>query len=126
MLKEFKEFAFGGNLIDIAVAFVMGTAFAALISALVTYIVMPLVGAIFGKPSFDDVFKFTANDSIVSIGSFLTALMVFLATAFGLFMFVVKPYKAYKARQKTGGAPVPEPSEDIQLLRKIADGLARR
>lgn len=126
MLKDFKDFAFGGNLIDIAVAFVMGGAFGALIKGLVDHIVMPLVGIIAGKPTFDEVFKFTANDSVVRVGSFLTALVTFLATAFGVFMFVVKPYQAYKARQKTGAAPAPEPPEDIQLLRKIADGIARR
>ena len=120
MLKEFKEFAFGGNLIELAVAFVMAGAIGALITALVDNIIMPLVGIIFGQPSFDDVLDPAINDSVIRFGSFITALVSFAAIAFGVFYFVVKPYRAYQARVAAGSeAPAPPP-EDIVLLREIA------
>ncbi len=122
MLKEFKEFAFGGNLIELAVAFVMGGAIAALIGALVEHIIMPLVGIIFGEPSFDELTA-TANDSIIRYGSFLTALVTFAAVAFGVFFFVIKPYNSYMARQ--GPAAEDAPPEDVELLRQIASNTAR-
>lgn len=119
MLKEFKEFAFGGNIIELAVAFVMAGAFGALVGALVEHIVMPIVGIIFGEPSFDSLTA-TVNDSVIMYGSFITALVTFIAVAAGVFFFIVKPYNAYKARVDSGAEEPAPPPEDIELLRQIA------
>ena len=124
MLKEFKEFAFGGNLIELAVAFVMGTAIAALIGALVEHIIMPVVGIIFGQPNFDDVLDPDINDSIIRFGSFLTALVTFAAIAFGVYYFVVRPYKKYQERVAAGAEEAAPPPEDLELLRQIAANTA--
>ena len=119
MLKEFKEFAFGGNIVDLAVAFVMAGAFGALITALVENIVMPLIGIIFGEPTFDQ-FTWTVNDSVITYGTFITALVAFVAIALGVFFFIVKPYNSYKAKVEAGTEEAAPPPEDIELLRQIA------
>lgn len=124
LLKDFKAFAMSGDLLAIGVALVMALALTAVINALVEFILMPIVGIIFGEPSFDQ-FTLTVNDSVILYGSFITAVVTFLAIAFAVFFFIVKPYQAYQARQKTGDAPPAEPSEDILLLREIRDGLKR-
>ncbi len=125
MLKEFKEFAFGGNLIELAVAFVMAGAFGAVVKALVDHVVMPLVGIVFGQPSFDDVLDPAINGSIIRFGSFITALVTFAAVAAGVFFFIVKPYKKYQAAVETGAAEPAPPPEDITLLRQIAENTGR-
>ena len=120
MVKEFKEFAFGGNLVEIAVGLVMALALTALVGSLVEHVVMPIVGIIFGEPSFDGALIATINDSEIRFGSFLTAIVTFIAIALGVFFFVVKPYKAYKARVAAGTEEPAPPPEDIVLLREIA------
>ena len=125
MLKEFKEFAFGGNLIELAVAFVMAGAIGALIGALVEHIIMPIVGIIFGQPNFDDVLDPDINDSIIRFGSFLTALVTFAAIAFGVYFFVVKPYQKYKEGVASGTEESAPPPEDLDLLRQIAANTAK-
>ena len=125
MLKEFKEFAFGGNLIELAVAFVMAGAIGALIGALVENIIMPIVGIIFGQPNFDDVLDPDINDSIIRFGSFLTALVTFAAIAFGVYFFVVKPYQKYKEGVASGSEEPAPPPEDLDLLRQIAANTAK-
>ena len=125
MLKEFKDFAMKGNLIEIAVGLVMAVAFGAVVASLVEHIVMPLVGIIFGEPNFDSVMIATINDSQIRIGSFIQALVVFISTAAGVFFLVVKPYNAFKARQATAPEAPAEPSADIKLLTEIRDALRR-
>lgn len=120
MLKEFKEFAFGGNLVDIAVGLVMALALVNLVNALIENVLMPIVGIIFGEPSFDDALVVTVNDSEIRFGSFLTGLVAFISIALAVYFFVVKPYKAYKARVESGTEEAAPPPEDIQLLRQIA------
>ncbi|MGL6278570.1 MAG: large conductance mechanosensitive channel protein MscL [Gaiella sp.] len=97
MLKEFRDFVMRGNLLELAVAFVMGAAFAALVSSFVDNLVMSVIAMVIGKPSFSDL-TFTINDAIFRYGSFLTALITFLATAAAVFFFVVKPANALKQR----------------------------
>ena len=97
MLKEFKEFAMRPTLIEVAIGLVMALALAALVNSLVEHIVMPIVGIIFGEPSFDSVLILTINDSQIRFGSFLTAIVAFLSLAFAVFFFIIKPYKAYLA-----------------------------
>ncbi|MDH3539180.1 MAG: MscL family protein [Acidimicrobiia bacterium] len=120
MIKEFKEFAFGGNLVEIAVGLVMALALVALVGSLIEHVLMPIIGIIFGEPSFDGALIATINDSEIRFGSFLTALVTFTSIALAVYFFVVKPYKAYKARVESGTEEPAPPPEDIELLRQIA------
>jgi large conductance mechanosensitive channel len=99
MLKEFKDFLMRGNLVELAVAFVMGLAFAALITTFVDSLIMPIVAMIIGKPDFSDL-TFTINDAVFRYGAFITALITFIATAAAIFFFVVKPVTAMMARME--------------------------
>ena len=99
LYQEFKDFAFSGDIVALAVAFVMAAAFGAVVAALVEFVVMPIVGIIFGEPSFDSL-TWTINDSIILYGSFITAVVKFLAVALGVFFFIVKPYKSYQDKKK--------------------------
>jgi large conductance mechanosensitive channel len=124
-VQDFKDFAFGGGIIGLAVAFVMAAAFGALVGALVDHLVMPIIGIIFGEPTFDNL-TLTVNKSVITYGSFITALIKFAAIALGVFMFIVKPYQAYEARVAAGEEEVAaEPSDDIKLLTEIRDALNR-
>lgn len=125
MLKEFKEFAFGGSLVEVAVALVMALALVDLVGALIDKVLMPIIGIIFGEPSFDDVLDPEINDSIIEFGSFLTALVTFIAIAFAVFFFVVKPYQKYKERVAAGSEEPAPPPEDVDLLRQIAANTAK-
>ena len=97
MLQEFKDFLTRGNLLELAVAFVMGLAFAALIASFVDDLIMPIVAMIIGKPDFSSL-SFTINDAVFRYGAFLTATITFVTTAAAIFFFVVKPVNALKAR----------------------------
>jgi large conductance mechanosensitive channel len=97
MLREFRDFLMRGNLVELAVAFVMGLAFAALITAFVDGLVMPIIAMIIGKPDFSDL-TFTINDAVFRYGAFITATINFVATAASVFFFVVQPYDAVRAR----------------------------
>lgn len=98
VLSGFKSFVIRGNLIELAVAFVIGTAFAALVQALVADLVTPLVAAIFGEPSFGGL-SFSLNGSAFLYGDFLNALITFLSIAAAIYFFVVVPYERLQARQ---------------------------
>jgi large conductance mechanosensitive channel len=100
MAKEFREFLLRGNLVDTAVGIVIGLAFAAVITALVGGLVTPLIAAIFGEPSFENL-TFTINGSHFLYGSFLNALLTFVLVALVLFFLVVKPVNALMARRRT-------------------------
>jgi len=97
MLKEFRDFIMRGNLVELAVAFVLGLAFAALINSLVGDLIMPIVAMLMGKPDFSNL-TFTINDAVFRYGAFITAAITFVATAAALFFFVVKPIDAIKSR----------------------------
>ncbi len=97
MLKEFRDFLMRGNLVELAVAFVMGVAFAAVVNSFVNDLVMPVIAMIFGKPDFSDL-TFTINDAVFRYGSFITAVITFVAIAAAVFFFVVKPMDAIRAR----------------------------
>jgi large conductance mechanosensitive channel len=87
LVREFREFALKGNLLELAVAFVLGVAFAAVVSSLVDDVIMSLIAAIFGKPDFSDL-TFSIGDGVIRYGSFLTALVTFLIVAWVLFVIV--------------------------------------
>lgn len=125
MIREFKEFAFKGNLLDVAVGFVLGLAFATVITSLVQDVLTPIIGAIFGQPDFSGL-SIDMGDSRILYGHFLNALVAFLLVALALFLFVVKPYNAMKARQQSGEEPEVEPSEEVTLLREIRDAVTVR
>jgi large conductance mechanosensitive channel len=125
LIKEFREFALKGNLVQMAVAFVLGVAFAAVVTALVDQIVMPIVGIIFGEPEFENALILEVNGSEIKFGAFLQALVVFATTALALFLFVVKPYNAAQQRFESGEEEPPATPEDIELLREIRDALNR-
>ncbi|HEY6076991.1 MAG TPA: large conductance mechanosensitive channel protein MscL [Gaiella sp.] len=97
MVKEFRDFLLRGNLVELAVALVMGLAFAALVASFVDDLVMPIIAMIIGKPDFSGL-TFTINDAVFRYGAFITASITFLATAAAIFFFVVKPVNAIMAR----------------------------
>ena len=99
MIKEFRDFLMRGNLVELAVAFVMGLAFATVITSLVDNLVMPIVAMIIGQPSFDGL-DFTINDAVFRYGAFITDAIAFVAIAAAVFFFVVKPVGAMVARMK--------------------------
>lgn len=105
VLAEFKEFVLRGNVVDLAVAVVIGAAFGAVVTALVKDIITPLIG-IPGKANFSDL-HVTIHGSKFLYGDFINALISFLSIAAAVFFFVVKPLNALAARRKKG-TPEPE------------------
>src|SRR3954462_3674076 len=97
MLKEFRQFILRGNLVDLAVAVVIGAAFGALVTALVAGFITPLIAAIGGEPGFSDL-AFPVNGSRFAYGLFINALISFLIIAAVVFFFVVRPVNALLAR----------------------------
>jgi len=122
MLQGFKEFIMRGNLVELAVAFVMATAFAAVVTAFVN-VVLGLVAIIAGgPPDFDDV-----KIGDLTVGPFITALVTFVIIAAVVYFFVVAPYNNLQERRAAGQEPEPPaPAEDIVLLQEIRDLLAAR
>jgi large conductance mechanosensitive channel len=111
MLQEFKDFLMKGNLIELAVAFVMGVAFAAVLNAFVTDIVTPIIGAIVGKVDFSNL-TFTIHKSRFLYGSFITAAIQFVTIALAVFFFIVKPTQVILARRRTRDAEAEAPSDE--------------
>jgi large conductance mechanosensitive channel len=97
MLKEFRDFLFRGNIVELAVAFVMGVAFAAVVNSLVNNLVMPVIAMIIGKPDFSDL-TFTINDAVFRYGAFVTDVIQFVAIAAAVFFFIVKPVTTMMSR----------------------------
>jgi large conductance mechanosensitive channel len=108
VIQEFKDFLFRGNIIELAVAFVMGVAFAAVVNSLVENIVMPIVAMIIGEPDFSGL-DFTINDAVFRYGAFLTDAIQFVAIAAAVFFFIVKPVNMMLTRFRT---PVEEGMPD--------------
>jgi large conductance mechanosensitive channel len=105
MLRDFKDFLFRGNLIELAVAVVIGLAFAAVVTALVEGLITPLIAAIFGQPDFSDL-TFTINDSVFRYGDFLNALITFVLVAAAIYFLVVVPMKRLvPGKQQTRTCP---------------------
>lgn len=98
ILQDFKAFLFRGNVVDLAVAVVVGTAFTAVVKALVTDIVTPLIAAIFGQPNFENL-TFTINGSVFKYGDLLNNLITFVSIAAVVFFLVVAPLNALLARR---------------------------
>lgn len=100
MLKEFRAFILRGNVIDLAIAVVIGAAFTAVVNSLVKDLLTPLIAAIFGEPDFGAL-SFTINGSHFGYGNFINAVFTFLIVAAALFFLVVKPVNYLMARRAT-------------------------
>ena len=129
MVQEFKEFISRGNMVELAVAFVLGVAFQSVISAITDRVLMPLIAWVFGEPNFDTLLTFGATDpetgmQMGSFGAVLTALVNFLLVALALFL-VVKAYNRMKRSTPAEPEPEAEP-DDVVLLREIRDALRER
>jgi large conductance mechanosensitive channel len=124
----FKKFLMRGNVVDLAVAVVIGTAFTAVVNAIVANLVMPLVTAIFGKPDYQHL-TFTLNKSVFGYGTVISALLTFLCVAAAVYFLIVAPLnhltERRKARQGTTAVKEPEESEK-ELLAQIRDALRER
>jgi large conductance mechanosensitive channel len=135
MLKEFKEFALKGNLVDLAVGFILGGAFGTIVTSLVNDIMMPPLGMLMGGADFSDLFislngetyaslavASEAGAPVIAYGKFINALISFTIMAFALF-FVVKGMNTLK--RKEAAAPPPAPPRQEVLLEEIRNLLAK-
>jgi len=128
VLQDFKKFMMRGNVIDLAVAVVIGAAFNAVINALVTFIINPIIAAIFGKPDITGVGNITlresdAGDAVLSIGGFLQEVLNFLIIGASLFV-IIKAFEKMQERRRRGDVPeedTPTPSDEAVLLSEIRD-----
>jgi len=137
MLKEFREFAMKGNVVDLAVAVIIGAAFGAIVASLVGDIIMPIVGSITGGLDFSNYFTglskaVTANNlvdakkqgAVLAWGNFLTLTLNFIIIAFVLFM-VVRLITRLKRRNEAAPTPPPIPTREEELLTEIRDLLKK-
>jgi len=122
MLKEFKEFAMKGNIVDLAVAVVIGGAFGKIVTALTETIIMPIVSLVMGKGGVEEL-SVTIGSTVFPIGKFLQAVIDFVLVAFVLFL-IVKAINSV-TRKKEVAAPPAAPPEEIMLLREIRDSLKK-
>ncbi len=120
MLEDFKKFLFQGNVVDLAVAVIIGLAFKTVVDSLVQDIINPIIGAIFGKPNFDSL-TFKLGDGVVTYGTFITAVINFVII--GLVLFVI--VKSFETLQERRGKQVEAatPSDEVVLLTEIRDSL---
>lgn len=139
MLKEFREFAIKGNVIDLAVGVIIGAAFGKIVDSLVGDIIMPVIGALFGKLDFSSLFVVLrpappgtamtldalkkAGVPVLAYGNFLTIALNFLLLAFVIFLMVKQINRL--RRETPAPAPSAAPPEDVVLLREIRDSLRR-
>ena len=124
MIKEFREFLLRGNLIELAVAFVMGVAFAAVIKSLVDNMITPIIGMIGGVDFSSE--TFTINDSVFRYGAFINDVIYFVLVAAAIFFLVVKPVNAIMARVRKPEELGPDAPTETGLLIEIRDLLANR
>jgi large conductance mechanosensitive channel len=125
MLNGFKEFIMRGNVVELAVAVVIGTAFTVLVTSIVEGVITPLVAAIFGSPDLSQAGMFELNGAVFMPGLVLDALLKFLMVAAAVYFVIVLPINALAERRKRGIEAEPEkPAEDILLLQQIRDLLA--
>ena len=138
MLKEFKEFALKGNVLDLAIGVVIGAAFGKIVDSLVADVIMPIIGGIFGNVDFSNLYfslgakvaagtayaKAKEAGAVLGYGSFLTAIVNFAIIAFVLFL-VVKAFNSMKKQEAIAPAAAPETPADIKLLGEIRDLLKK-
>src|SRR5579862_4375464 len=119
--KEFVAFIMTGNVLMLAVAFILGGATKAVVDSFVANIVNPIIGAIVGKPKFTN--SVTIGKGVITWGQFLTDVLNLVIIGAVLFA-MVKSYDAYRARKVAAGEEPEEPTEEVLLLRRIADAVA--
>ncbi len=124
MWKEFKEFLQRGNVVDLAIAVILGAAFGAIVTSLVNDLIMPLVGIIIGGVSFTGL-VFQVGSAQLKYGNFIQALVNFLIIAFVLFL-AVKAYNRMRAPKPAAPVAPPPPPQDVVLLSEIRDLLKVR
>ena len=125
ILTEFRDFLMKGNLIEIAVAFVMGAAFAVVVNSLVENVVLPVIAMIFGEPDFSSL-DFTINDAVFRYGAFITDLIQFVAISAAVFFFIVKPVQMALARRKGREAEEGAPSDEERRHQELLAALRAR
>ncbi|MGQ1839422.1 large conductance mechanosensitive channel protein MscL [Kocuria turfanensis] len=129
MLKGFKDFIMKGNVLDLAVAVIVGAAFAQVVNAMVEAVLMPGISALVGSPDFDSFAVLSLNGNDIRFGVLLTALVNFLLVAAAVYVAVVLPMnKMLEARNRRLGIDPDEEEADaqVQLLTEIRDELRRR
>jgi large conductance mechanosensitive channel len=119
MLNDFKKFIMKGNVLDLAVAVVIGAAFGLLINSMVKDIIMPIIGAVVGKPSFEDL-TFDIGDGVVRYGSFLTLLVNFLIIAFVLFL-IIRTFEKMQSLRGTKEEEAEPLTVEGEILAEIRD-----
>jgi large conductance mechanosensitive channel len=137
MIKEFRDFLMRGNIVDLAVAVVIGGAFGAVVTSLVNDIIMPIIGAVTGGLDFSNYFiglssKITEHNladakkqgAVLAYGSFFTLVVNFAIVAFVLFM-VIRTMNQFKRKEETKPAEPPKPSAEVMLLTEIRDLLKK-
>ncbi|HUP35925.1 MAG TPA: large conductance mechanosensitive channel protein MscL [Candidatus Limnocylindria bacterium] len=140
MLKEFKEFAIKGNMMDMAVGIIVGAAFGTVINSLVTDVLMPLISGLIGSPDFSNLYVVLRNPGgaaylsvtaareggavVLALGLFINAVISFLIVSGALF-FVVKMLNRLRRQEEAAPIPAPEPSAEVRLLGEIRDLLRR-
>jgi large conductance mechanosensitive channel len=122
-IEDFKKFAIKGNVVDLAVAVVIGAAFGKIVASLVENIVMPLIGIIVGGVDFTTL-SVTVGDAVITYGVFIQSIFDFTIIALAVFMAIKALSKLQKKEEAAPAAPAPIP-EDIQLLREIRDSLRK-
>jgi len=123
MLKGFKDFLAQGNVMDLAVAVIIGAAFTQVVTALTDAVLMPLISALVGSPNFDEFAKVTINGNEIAFGVFLTALVNFLLVAAAVYFLIVVPMNKLLTMRRHELENEDETPEDIALLREIRDAL---
>ena len=126
MLKEFKEFALKGNVIDLAVAVVIGGAFGKIVTSLVNDLIMPIIALLTSGVNFTDM-KYVYGEVTLTYGNFIQSIVDFLIIAFSIFLAVKLINKSKKKDQSQGNAPdQPAPPTEAQLLTEIRDLLKNK
>ncbi|WP_062379726.1 large conductance mechanosensitive channel protein MscL [Demequina pelophila] len=125
MIQGFKNFIMRGNVVDLAVAVVIGAAFGSVVTAIVDGLITPLVAAVFGQPNLAAVGNFTLNGADFSFGVVLQALFNFLAVAAAIYFLIVAPLNALAERRKKDEPAIDEPASptEVELLVEIRDAL---
>ena len=129
MVKGFLDFVKRGNVVDLAVAVVIGAAFTLVVQALLAGIITPLIAAVFGEPNLSNVGTFTINDAAFSIGLVLDAVLNFIVIAAVIYFLVIVPLNALNERRRRGEvdpADTAAPTDEAILLREIRDLLRDR
>ncbi len=122
-IKEFKDFAMKGNIVDLAVAVIIGGAFGKIVTALTDSIIMPVISLVIGKGGVSDI-KFTVGNTVFPIGTFLQAVIDFILIALVLFIIIKAMNSAMKKKEEAPAAPA-GPSSTDALLMEIRDSLKK-